>query len=116
MTVQTTDDSANTAKVTIQALGTLTRSYGVPCDLGKCLTVQVLLQGISGEMQWSPSDFTITTDEGDVYETTGLYKEPSLPYDITLKAGKKVRGWLTYNVPKTLKHGFIHYADVDVKF
>ena len=75
-----------------------------------------LLEGGSRESDVSPFRFTINDDAGYVYEIKGIYREPGLPYDNTLKAGKKVRGWLTFQVPKTMKTGVVAFADTTVRF
>ncbi len=87
------------------------------CDLGKCLTAQVSIESIGRETHWTPRNFTIVTNDGDVYEPTGPYQEPSLPDKTTLTTGETVGGWITYDVPKSLMHGTLHIEQgADITF
>jgi len=45
-----------------------------------------------------------------------MYKEPSLPFDNDVSGTTKIRGWLTFEVPKAMKAGSVVYADSTVAF
>lgn len=109
-------DNANSFAVTIKSVVPFTQLYNDPDPGMKFIVADVLLQGMTGEGSVSALDFSITDADGYVYELQGMYKEPSLPYDNALSAGKKVRGWLTFQVPKALRAGSIVFADTTITF
>ena len=112
----TQGDAANAFYMTVKAVKPYTREY-LDADPGmKHITVDVLLEGSSGESQVDALDYSIGDDDGYVYELVGMSKEPSLPYDNELTKGKNVRGWLTFQVPKALKNGYVQFADTKIAF
>lgn len=108
--------SGNTFFLTIKAVTGFTQQYNDPAPGTKWIVADVLLEGSSGSSTVQALNFSITDSDGYVYELQGMYKEPSLPYDNTLGAGKKVRGWLTFQVPKAMKAGSIVFADSLIHF
>jgi len=78
------------------------------------VTAQIVLKGVSGKIDYvGYLDFVLVTRAGDRYEPEPAWRDPQLPYggDFTLKPGKTVRGWVTYEVPKGVKAGTIEFGD-----
>lgn len=113
-----TDDDSNALYLTIVRVQTWrsTNQFLDPAAGNKFVTADVLFQGKAGEIDARAGEFTITDADGYVYDIAPMWRETSLPYDISLKKGKKVRGWLTFEVPKTLKKGWIVYAESLISF
>jgi hypothetical protein len=102
--------------LTVAAVKTFAPSDPTPDAGNKYVIADIVLQGSSGSVDVSPLDFTITDDDGYVYEIDPMWKEPALPYDITLTLNKKVRGWLTFQVPKAMKAGWVVTGDTKIRF
>jgi hypothetical protein len=72
--------------------------------------VEVALEGTTAlEVPVNPFYATLHDASGETYTSTLAGCEPSLP-SIRLTSGKKARGFVTFEVPKTARHLELHYA------
>lgn len=115
ITLHSGDGTADFA-VTIESVKPWSQQYNSPDAGMKYVTTDILLQGVSGSTTVDALDFQMTDAAGYVYTAAGMYREPSLPYHSDLAAGKKIRGWMTWQIPKTMKSGWITYADALIAF
>jgi len=98
---------------------TSTNMFIDPAKGNRFVTVEVLLKGVTGTTEdVGYLDFGIADEDGYTYDPEAAWRDPQLPYagDVKIKPGKKVRGWVTFEVPKTLKKGTITVLDEEWAF
>jgi hypothetical protein len=87
--------------------------YLKPAKGSKYLAVLVTVEGISSEgSSYNPLYFTVRDAEGYEYNVSLIGKEPMLGASNDLAAGKTVKGWVTFEVPKTAEGLTLVYSPV----
>jgi hypothetical protein len=77
----------------------------------KFVSVLVEIEGINPNgATYNPFFFTARGDDGFEYNFSAFGKEPQLKSSNDLGPGKKVKGWITFEVPVAAKHVTIVYA------
>ncbi len=64
------------------------------------------------EFSYNLFDWVAHDDEGNQYQQSGYSLEPSLNSG-TLAAGRKVEGWVSFDVPKSTEHLWVDYQTFD---
>ena len=112
----TSDGGANAVFVTVKTVLPFVQRYNDPDPGMRYVTTDILLEGESGSSTVNALDFSMTDAAGYVYQTAAMFKDPALPYRNDLTTGRKVRGWLTWQLPKSMRSGWITYADALIAF
>lgn len=98
-----------------------TNMFVKPAKNKRFVTVLVVVRPTAGASECEGIGylgFGIQSTDGYTYDSEAAWRDPQLPYDsdIVAKNGKAIKGWVTFELPKTLKKGILTYGDVEWTF
>jgi hypothetical protein len=93
-------------------------SYDMPRGGHRWVTVEVKVSGVAGTLDGPPSytDFTVADAYGHMFQPEPAWREPQLPFGSDFESiaeGQTVRGWITFELPRTVDTGTIRLTEVD---
>ena len=85
--------------------------YFAPDPGNKYVTVLIVVEALVDGISYNTLYFTLTTDEGYSYTPSIWSRDPDLGSSNELRAGRKAKGWVTFEVPKGESTFFLQLDD-----